>query len=489
LTGERARRIKYMTSVKKNFLYSSFLTTANYIFPLLTFPYVSRVLGVENIGIVNFVDSIINYFVLFSMMGISIVGIREIAKHKSDKEKLAQTFSGLLLLNTIFTFIGIIALILTFFTIPELYRYSELMGIGLLKLIFNLFLIEWFYKGLEDFKYITIRTLGVKVLYVTAIFIFIRNSSDYSIYYLLTVLMIVVNAIINFIHAFRFTRLSTININTKEYLKPVLILGLYIFLTSMYTSFNVAYLGFVSDVSQVGYYTTAIKLYTIIIALFSAFTGVMLPRMSNLAENNITEFKRMYLKSIDVLLCVSTPVIIFAIIMAPEIILLIAGNGYEGAIIPMRIVMPLIFVIGYEQILVIQALMPLKKDKVILRNSLFGAILSLMLNMTLVSSLKAVGSSISWVICEVVILILSQIAINKSICETFPVFKLLKNISCYIPLCLIYWLKDCINCNIVINLLILATITVIYFICIQFIFFKNGLCRMYLSKVIYRACN
>ncbi len=151
--------------------------------------------------------------------------------------------------------------------------------------------------------------------------------------------------------------------------------------------------------------------------------------------------------------------------------------------------MPLIFVIGYEQILVIQALMPLKKDKVILRNSLFGAILSLMLNMMLVSSLKAVGSSISWVICEVVILILSQIAINKSICETFPVSKLLKNISCYIPLCLIYWLKACINFNLIINLLILATITVIYFSCIQFVFFKDGLCRMYISKIIHRACN
>lgn len=108
-----------MPSIKKNFFYSSILTTANYIFPLLTFPYASRVLGVTNIGIVNFVDSIIHYFILVSMMGINIVGIREIAKSKGNKEQLSKTFSGLFWLNTLTTTIALIVVVLlTMFVEP-----------------------------------------------------------------------------------------------------------------------------------------------------------------------------------------------------------------------------------------------------------------------------------------------------------------------------------------------------------------------------------
>lgn len=133
-------------------------------------------------------------------------------------------------------------------------------------------------------------------------------------------------------------------------------------LTSMYTSFNVTFLGFVTNVTEVGYYTTATKLHGIILAFFTAFTGVMLPRMSALvAENRMDEVKRLINKSFDLLFMISIPLIVFSIYFAPEIIYLISGNGYEGAITPMRMVMPLVLIIGMEQILIVQLLMPLKK--------------------------------------------------------------------------------------------------------------------------------
>ena len=139
--------------IKRNFFFSSILTTANYIFPLIIFPYISRVLGVNNIGICNFVDSIINYFILFSMMGLSITGIREIAKVKKDKSILQQTFSSLFVLNLISTSIALILLIIGIYTIPQLKEHQNLMWIGAVKLVFSLFLIEWFFKGIENFKY------------------------------------------------------------------------------------------------------------------------------------------------------------------------------------------------------------------------------------------------------------------------------------------------------------------------------------------------
>lgn len=424
-----------MPSIKKNFLYSSILTSANYIFPLLTYPYVSRVLGVTNIGICNFVDSIIHYFILISMMGIGVVGIREIAKDKYNRKELDSTFSALFWINTITTSIAFLILIAATLCIDQLRERWQMMAIGGLKLLMNYMLIEWLYKGLEEFKFITIRTLIIKAMYVTAVFVFVRCSADYPVYYLLSVLMIVLNSVVNIVYARHFVSLQVRHVNISRFIKPFCILGVYSLLTAMYTSFNVAYLGFVAGDTEVGYYTTATKLYSIFIALFTAFTGVMLPRMSSLiAENKIEEYKAKLAKAYNVLFAFSTPLIIFTIIYAPSIIYIIAGAGYEGAIIPMRIVMPLILIIGYEQILIVQGLMPLKKDNAIFRNSIIGAVIGLVLNLILVSSLKSVGSSIVWLVSEIVVLSSAQYYVWKYLEIQFPWKILLCNILVNVPL-------------------------------------------------------
>ena len=291
-----------MANLKRNIIYSGILTTANYIFPLVTYPYVSRVLGVDKIGICNFVDSIINYFILFSMLGISIIGIREIAKNKNTKEGLNRTFNSLFFLNTISTTIMLILLIIAINMVPKLYENKELMYIGALKLVFNYLLIEWLYKGLEDFKFITNRTVIIKCLYVISVFLFVHDANDYKLYYLLLSLMIILNAIVNILYSRNIVKYSLSNICIKPFIKPFIILGIYMLLTSMYTSFNVAYLGFVAGEIEVGFYTTATKLYSIILSVFTAFTGVMLPRMSALiAEHKIDEFKSLLDKSVNLL--------------------------------------------------------------------------------------------------------------------------------------------------------------------------------------------
>ena len=137
--------------IKKNFAFSSALTVSNYIFPLIVFPYVSRVLGVSNIGLIDFIDSIVNYFILFSMLGISATGIREIAQYRNNQKKLINTFSSLFILNAVFTVIVILILIVSILFVPLLNENYDLMILGVVKLIFNLFLIEWFFKGIEDF--------------------------------------------------------------------------------------------------------------------------------------------------------------------------------------------------------------------------------------------------------------------------------------------------------------------------------------------------
>ena len=421
--------------VKKNIFYTSILTTSNYIFPLIVYPYVSRVLGVTNIGLCNFIDNIINYFILFSMMGITIMGNRQIASERAKGHQINASFSSLFFINGLTTLLAILVLILLTVYNPILNENKEMMAYGALKVISNFFLIEWFYKGLEDFKFITIRTIIVKCLFIISVFIFVKNTNDYKIYYLLSVLMITGNSIINMIYSRHFARFNIRLIKLRNIIKPYFMLGVYMLLTSLCTTFNVVYLGFVTNDTQVGYYTTAIKLYSILLAFFTGVSSVLLPRMSNLiAQNLINEFKQMISKASSLLFAFSMPVIIISVIFAPQIIFLISGPGYEGAIIPMRIVMPLMLIIGYEQIAVIQCLMPLHKDKTIMLNSSAGAIMSILLNLILVHSLASIGSSIAWAVSETVILILSLIALRRLIKLRFPIADFIKSVVSYLPL-------------------------------------------------------
>ncbi len=463
-----------MPNIKKNFFYSSILTTANYIFPLLTFPYVSRVLGVTNVGICSFVDSIIHYFILFSMMGIGCVGIREVAKYKNDRQKLDETFSSLFWLNTITTIIALVILFFATCFIDKLKIHWQMMAIGSLKLIMNYMLIEWLYKGLEEFRFITIRTIIVKVLYIIGVFLLVRQASDYHIYYLLTVMMIVVNAFVNIIYSRHYVTLLFRNIGVTLYIKSFFILGIYALLTSMYLSFNVMYLGFVSGETEVGYYSTASKLYRILIAMFTAFTGVMLPRMSSLlSEGKVDEFKKFLRKSTNILFAFSIPLVIFTIVFAPAIINIIAGKGYEGAILPMRIMMPLMLIIGYEQILIIQALMPLKKDRAILRNSIYGASVAIILNILLVPIFASVGSSIVWFASEFVVLCSGQYYVSKYIGIHFPWNSLIRNIVTNIPLMILLYFINFLTGRFL-PIAIASVVVSVYFVIVQTKVYPNS---------------
>ena len=344
-----------MPNIKKNLFFSILLTVANYLFPFLTYPYVSRILGVANIGACNFTDSVINYFILFSMLGIDTLGVREIARHKGDRESLNKAFSNLFLVNIILTATMLVVLVVLTFTVPKFAEHKDLMFFGAFKLVFNSLLVEWVYKGLEEFKYISLRSIAVKTLYVVSVFLFVRKREDLWIYYMLSCMMVVVNALVNIVMSRSKVRLQFRGLELSATFKSLLVIGLYAILTSMYTTFNVLFLGFAAGETQVGLYTTATKLYGMIMALFTAFTGVMIPRMSNLVSGGeMEQFRTYYGKAVDYLFAFSFPVIIWMVMMAPDIVRVISGPEFGEAVKPMLIIAPLIFVIGYEQILVLQ---------------------------------------------------------------------------------------------------------------------------------------
>lgn len=394
-----------MPSIRSNIIYNTILTGAHYAFPLVVYPYVSRVLGVSNIGLVGFIDSLATYFILFSMMGISIAGVREIARCGSDRTRRKQVFYSFLALHGIVTAVALAGMIAATLTVPELHKHSRLMWVGVCKLVFNLFLIEWFYRGIEDFKFITLRSLLIRGLYVVSVFVFVRNEGDTLTYYFLTMLVVVATAAVNMLSSRRFLSAQKVSIMLKPYLRPFLILGVYELLMATYSTLNTAFLGFVSTDTEVGYYTTAVKLISIVSGIYISFSGVLLPRMSALAARGDTSTFKTYLtRTFKIILGFSIPVIVLIEIFAPQVVMLLSGPGYEGATTPLRIMIPFIAVLGIEQLMTVQTLLPMGRERSILIIAGCGAVTAIILNILLVPELGAIGSACAWGFSELTIL-------------------------------------------------------------------------------------
>ena len=429
------------SSIKKNFAYKSALTISTYIMNFITFPYVSRVLGVDKIGLVSFVDNAVNYFLLFATMGVAILGVREIATVKEDRDKCNRVYSNILGMNFLFTIITLIIYFAFIIFVADFNRYKELFYVGGAKILFTAFLVEWYFTGIENFRYITIRSLLIKLLYVVAVFILIRTEDDYTLYFVLTVLVVIINAIINMVYIRKFVNLIKHELFSKKYIKQNLSLGIYSIMTSMYLTFNVMFLGFCSTNTEVGYYTTAFKLYSVILGFFTAFTNVMLPRMSSLlAEGEKERFQNLIDKSFEAMCTFSIPLILCSIIMAPQIVYILSGPGYEGAITPMRIIMPAVLFVGIAQVFALQILLPMKKDKVLFTASILGAFVSLLINIFAVPSMQSIGSAIVLVSAEIVVTLVYMVYTLWNKLAKFSIQAISKNIFYSLPSVLICYL-------------------------------------------------
>lgn len=471
-------------NLKTNFIYNSILTASTYLVMLIVYPYVSRTLGLSNIGIVNFVDNLVNYFVFVSMMGVTTVGVREIAAAKSLPEQLSPTFSSLLTLTGITTLLAAVVLLISMYTVPTLKAYRAMLYIGLIKLIFNLFLMEWFFIGMEDFKYITQRTILVRSLFVVSVFFFVQDTSDYEIFYILSTGMVVVNALINLIYSRRFVSFTFRSIHIRSLLKPFLIMGVYQLLTNVYTSLNVVWLGFVTDTDQVGYYTTAVRLQIIIMAILTSFSNILFPRVSNLlAEGKREEYWAKIQTSFDAIFIFAFPTICFMLTAGPELLHVFVGNGFEGAYMPLRIIAPLVLIVGIEQILVIQLLMAMHQDSIVLRNSLIGAAVALLLNILLTAKLGACGSAMVWLAAESVILLVTISVINRKYHYTLPYKRLATYILVYTPLLV----ASVLLCQYFLNdygiIAAVGLLTFVYMVVVELYILKNKVALQVLGSI------
>lgn len=460
-------------SLRVNIAFSFLLTAANYVFPFIVYPYVARVLGPENLGACNYVDGIVNYACALSLMGTGVAGVRMVSKYRDCPGKLSEGFTAIMSMSALFTVVASVLLLIATRYVPQ----RELMIIGQLKLWSSFFLIEWLYKGLERFRYITMRAVFVKIAYVVAVFAMVKTKSDYLVYFLLLALADAVNSCVNCIKASGIVSVRFSRRAFSELWRPFLLLGAYVLLNSMYTTFNVVYLGMVSAESEVGYYSLAAKVIRLALAMYTAYSVVVLPRACSLLScDRRGEFEAMTSRSVDGLMLIAVPAVVFGMLFCPGIIAVMGGAEYAAAVMPMMIVMPLLFVIGYEQILVVQILMPLGNDRVILANSVIGALVGVIGNLLLAGPYGAAGSAVVWLVAELMVLVCSQYFVRRYAGMRFAWKPVVKSLLAYLPYAVVCFGVICLPVgNEVAKALVGAAMLVPYFIFVQLCWLRNPL--------------
>lgn len=408
-------------SIKKNFIMNALLTMSSFIFPLITFPYVSRILMPEGTGKVSFVTSVITYFSMFAQLGIPTYGIRACAKVRDDKKELSKVVHELLFINLIMSILTYVVFGICLFTIQRFRTEKTLFVIISTTIIFNAIGVEWLYKGLEQYTYITIRSLIFKILALVAMLALVHKKEDYIIYGAITIFAASASNILNFVNAHKYVYVKPVgNYDLKQHLKPVLIFFAMSCATIIYTNLDTVMLGFMKTNTDVGYYNAAVKIKGVLLGVVTSLGTVLLPRASYYIEHDMKEkFLAISKKAIEFVFLISIPLFVYFMIFAREGIFFLSGTAYEGAIIPMQIIMPTIMWIGLTNIMGMQMLVPMGKEKIVLYSEIAGAIVDLIINFTLIPSMASVGAAIGTLVAEMVVWIVQFLSLKKIVFASY----------------------------------------------------------------------
>ena len=393
-------------SVKYNFVMNFILTASQIIFPLITFPYVARVLLASGNGKVSFAASATNYFVMVASLGIPTHGIRACAKVRDDKEKLSKTVHELFVINCVMTTIVVISFLFCVFYIPKFRVEKTLFLINGINIVLNVFGMNWVYQALEQYSYITIRSIFFKILSIILMFLLVHQPSDYILYGGITVFAAVGSNVLNFIRLRKLIYFKYLgDYNYKQHFKPISILFAQSLAVSVYTNLDTVMLGFMKDDIDVGYYSAAVKIKGLLLSLVTSLGNVLLPRMSYFVKKNMMDkFKNYMLKAMNFSTLMSLPLVLFFILFARETVLFLAGDGYEESIVAMQIITIAVIPNALTGILGIQVLTPLEKEKYVLYSVLVGAVSDFAFNIIMIPLWGAAGASLATMIAEFLVL-------------------------------------------------------------------------------------
>lgn len=395
-----------MASIKRNFAYNALLNLSKVIFPLITTPYISRVLEPDGIGLFNFANTYAGYFALFAVLGIPTYGIREVAKIHEDKNRLSRLVSELISVSFIATFIVTSIYVASIFLIGQLDENRMLFLVAGFMLYLAPLRIDWFYSGLEQFKYITLRTVIILAISIVCMFIFVRTKSDLLVYVILNVGGTICGDVWNYVKLLQSGIKPKLTfVGLKKHLSPLFILFATSVAVSIYQVLDTLMLGFMTDYQQVGFYNNATHISKAVIIVVTSLSTVAITKMSQFYKAK--EFDRindLVNKSFLLVSFIAFPAAVGLSCLAPTFVPLFFGAEFGGTIIPLMILSMLIVVIGLSNISCIQILVGLGYDRLFCYSVLTGTISNFLLNLILIPVWGANGASIASVCAEILVL-------------------------------------------------------------------------------------
>lgn len=409
-------------SITLNFIMNIILTMSSFIFPLITFPYVSRILGADGNGKIQMATSFVAYFLLISQLGIPTYGIKACAAFRDDRKALSKTAHELLIISIATTAISYVLFFILLGFIPQLQGERLLYIITCSSVMLSALGVEWLFKATEQYSYITVRSLVFKLIGVAAMFLLVHQESDYQIYAAITVFASYGSALMNLTQLSKYIDLKPMGgYNIRQHLKPVLILFAYTCATTVYSNMASVMLGFMTTDADVGYYAVSIKLKNILVSIVTALGAVLLPRVSYYyKQGKLDDFWKTINRSMHVVLLMAAPMALYCMLVAAPAIRFLAGDGYAQSIQPMIWIMPSLLFIAATYVIGIEVLIPSGKESIVLIASAVAAVVDIIVNALLIPSMKATGAAIGTLVAEAVVFIIQFAYMRK---EMIPIFR------------------------------------------------------------------
>lgn len=393
-------------SMKKNAVLMVAKTLLSLIVPLITFPYISRVLQVDAIGQFNFSSSIVSYFLLLAGLGISTYSIREGTKIRENREAISKFTSEMYLLNWISTLLSYILMFLLLVLFEKLRNYSVLILILSIQIVFTTFGRAWIYNVFEDFTFITIVQVLFQIVSVVSLFLFVHAPKDLNAYTVINVVSATGSNLLYGWHTRQYADIHKVRLESlKRHVKPILIIFSTSIATTIYVNSDMTILGWIVDDRSVGLYSTAVKIYNIVKQVFVAVITVSIPRLTMLSGT--AEFKKLFSRVLNMLLFMTLPVVTGLFLLSDNVILVIASENYLEATTALKLLsIALVFAL-VACLFGMSVLLPYGKEKILFISTAVSAVVNIVANFALISEYKqnaaafttALSQFVAYLIC------------------------------------------------------------------------------------------
>ena len=374
------------------------------LFPLLTTTYIARTLLPEKVGLVSYANTIVVYFTTIASLGIPNYGVKEISKCGENIRERSKTFVELFSINFVSTAICIVLYYIFVNLFPYFQDQKPVLNTMGLMLVFNLFNVDWFYQGIEEYGIIATRGMVVKIVSFIVMLLFIKKPEDYLKYALILCLATAGNNIFNMLILGKFVVFKKYILNIRHHLKPVFILLASSIATELYMALDTVMLEYFHSSANVAYYSNATKIVRMIYTMVIAFVATFYPRIAYYIQNdNKNESNKLIEKGFDIILLMALPCTVGLLSTAKYIVLILFGNQYMKSIPVLKVASVLVFVFSVAYLLGHIILMASGQEKYILKATIVGAVVNAILNTCLIPKYAENGATIASVISEIAV--------------------------------------------------------------------------------------